>query len=84
MLAAVPAVRVVQVIRGILACQTLAVALFFHKDYTACLSACERALALNPLDGSRLKLILTVMTRLVAHAGRDPLREIATPDSSSL
>jgi tetratricopeptide (TPR) repeat protein len=35
-----------------LACQTLAVALFFHKDYTACLSACERALALNPLDGS--------------------------------
>ncbi|MBA3890967.1 MAG: hypothetical protein H0X64_10585 [Gemmatimonadaceae bacterium] len=41
-----------------LACQTLAVALFFHKDYTACLSACERALALNPLDGSNEPMFL--------------------------
>jgi TolB-like protein/Tfp pilus assembly protein PilF len=41
-----------------LACQTLAVALFFHKDYAACRSACERALALNPLDGSSEPMFL--------------------------
>jgi TolB-like protein/tRNA A-37 threonylcarbamoyl transferase component Bud32 len=41
-----------------LACQTLAVALFFRKDYTACLSACERALALNPLDASNEPMFL--------------------------
>jgi TolB-like protein/Tfp pilus assembly protein PilF len=35
-----------------LACQTLAVALFFRKEFTACLEVCERALALNPLDAS--------------------------------
>jgi TolB-like protein len=41
-----------------LACQTLAVALFFRRDYTACLSACERALALNPLDASNEPMFL--------------------------
>ena len=38
--------------------QTLAVALFFRKDRAACLSACERALALNPLDGSNEAMFL--------------------------
>jgi hypothetical protein len=32
--------------------QALAVALFFRKDRAGCLSAAERAIALNPLDGS--------------------------------
>ena len=41
-----------------LAYQTLAVALFFRKDRAACLSACERALALNPLDGSNEAMFL--------------------------
>jgi TolB-like protein/Tfp pilus assembly protein PilF len=41
-----------------LAYQTLAVALFFRKDYAACLSACERAMALNPLDGSNEPMFL--------------------------
>ncbi|UCF38767.1 MAG: protein kinase, partial [Acidobacteriota bacterium] len=35
-----------------LAQQALAVALFFRKERASCLSAAERALALNPLDGS--------------------------------
>jgi TolB-like protein/Tfp pilus assembly protein PilF len=35
-----------------LAWQTLAVALFFRKERKSCLGACERALALNPFDGS--------------------------------
>jgi TolB-like protein/Tfp pilus assembly protein PilF len=41
-----------------LAQQTLAVALFFRKDHAACLSACERALALNPLDASNEAMFL--------------------------
>ena len=41
-----------------LAQQTLAVALFFRRDYRSCLSACERALALNPLDGSNEAIFL--------------------------
>ena len=41
-----------------LAQQTLAVALFFRKDFRSCLSACERALALNPLDGSNEAIFL--------------------------
>ena len=36
-----------------LAYQTLAVALFFRKDKAGCLSAAERALALNPLDAEQ-------------------------------
>ena len=41
-----------------LAYQTLAVALFFRRDHAACLSACERALALNTLDGSNEAIFL--------------------------
>ena len=41
-----------------LAQQTLAVALFFRRDHKSCLSACERALALNPLDGSNEAIFL--------------------------
>ncbi|HEX6729824.1 MAG TPA: protein kinase [Pyrinomonadaceae bacterium] len=41
-----------------LAYQTLAVALFFRKERTNCLSAAERALALNPLDASNEAIFL--------------------------
>jgi len=45
-----------------LAYQTLAVALFFRKDIAGCLSAAERALALNPLDGSNEAIFLITFT----------------------
>jgi len=41
-----------------LAHQVLAVALFFRKETAGCLSAAERALALNPLDGSNEAIFL--------------------------
>ncbi|MBA2259709.1 MAG: hypothetical protein H0W18_12510, partial [Acidobacteria bacterium] len=41
-----------------LAQQALAVAHFFRKEMAACRSACERALALNPLDGSNEAIFL--------------------------
>ncbi len=41
-----------------LAYQTLAVALFFRKEPANCLSAAERALALNPLDASNEAIFL--------------------------
>jgi hypothetical protein len=41
-----------------LAQQALAVALFFRKETAACLSAAERAIALNPLDGSNEAIFL--------------------------
>jgi TolB-like protein/Tfp pilus assembly protein PilF/predicted Ser/Thr protein kinase len=41
-----------------LAYQTLAVALFFRKDKAGCLSAAERAMALNPLDASNEAIFL--------------------------
>jgi len=41
-----------------LAYQTLAVALFFRKERANCLSAAERALALNPLDASNEAIFL--------------------------
>ena len=41
-----------------LALQTLGVALFFRKDIAGCLNAAERALALNPLDGSNEAIFL--------------------------
>ena len=41
-----------------LAQQALAVALFFRKETAACLSAAERAIALNPLDGSSEAIFL--------------------------
>jgi TolB-like protein/Tfp pilus assembly protein PilF len=41
-----------------LAYQTLAVALFFRRERAACSGACERALALNPLDGSNEAIFL--------------------------
>jgi TolB-like protein/tetratricopeptide (TPR) repeat protein len=41
-----------------LAQQALAVALFFRKERAGCLSAAERALALNPLDGSNEAIFL--------------------------
>ncbi len=37
----------------------LAVALFFRRETAACLSACERALALNPYDGSNEAIFIT-------------------------
>ena len=45
-----------------LAHQALAVALFFRKDIAGCLSAAERALALNPLDGSNEAIFLITFT----------------------
>jgi len=41
-----------------LAHQALAVVLFFRKDTTGCLGAAERAMALNPLDGSNEAIFL--------------------------
>ena len=41
-----------------LAQQALATVLFFRKETTACLSAAERAIALNPLDGSNEAIFL--------------------------
>ena len=41
-----------------LAQQVLAVVLFFRKETAGCLSAAERALALNPLDGSNEAIFL--------------------------
>jgi TolB-like protein/Tfp pilus assembly protein PilF len=45
-----------------LAQQVLAVVLFFRGETAACRSACERALALNPLDGSNEAIFLTCFT----------------------
>jgi TolB-like protein/Tfp pilus assembly protein PilF len=45
-----------------LAQQALAVVLFFRRDRAACLSAAERALALNPLDGSNEAIFLVAFT----------------------
>ena len=42
--------------------QALAVALFFRKDRAGCLSAAERAIALNPLDGSNEAFFLITFT----------------------
>jgi serine/threonine protein kinase/tetratricopeptide (TPR) repeat protein len=45
-----------------LAYQALAVVLFFRKDTAGCLSAAERSLALNPLDGSNEAIFLITFT----------------------
>jgi TolB-like protein/Tfp pilus assembly protein PilF len=45
-----------------LAYQALAVALFFRKDKSGCLSAAERAMALNPLDASNEAIFLITFT----------------------
>ncbi len=45
-----------------LAYQALAVARFFRKEKSACLSAAERALALNPLDASNEAMFLIAFT----------------------
>jgi non-specific serine/threonine protein kinase len=45
-----------------LAYQTLAVAYFFRQDKAACLSAAERAMALNPLDASNEAIFLVTFT----------------------
>ena len=45
-----------------LAFQALAVALFFRKETAACLAAAERALSLNPLDGSNEAAFLIAYT----------------------
>ena len=45
-----------------LAHQALAVALFFNKETAACLAAAERAIALNPLDGSNEAFFLLCFT----------------------
>ena len=42
--------------------QALAVALFFRKDRAGCLAAAERAIALNPLDGSNEAFFLITFT----------------------
>jgi len=42
--------------------QALAVVLFFRKETAGCLSAAERALALNPLDGSNEAIFLITFT----------------------
>ena len=42
--------------------QALAVALFFRRDIAGCRSAAERALALNPLDGSNEAIFLITFT----------------------
>jgi TolB-like protein len=45
-----------------LAQQALAVVLFFRKETAGCLSAAERAMALNPLDGSNEAMFLITFT----------------------
>ncbi len=45
-----------------LAYQALAVALFFRRDIPGCRNAAERALALNPLDGSNEAIFLLAFT----------------------
>jgi non-specific serine/threonine protein kinase len=45
-----------------LAYQTLAVALFFRKETAGCLSAAEKAMALNPLDASNEAIFLITFT----------------------
>ena len=45
-----------------LAQQALAVVLFFRKETAGCLSAAERAIALNPLDGSNEAMFLIAFT----------------------
>jgi TolB-like protein/cytochrome c-type biogenesis protein CcmH/NrfG len=45
-----------------LALQALGVALFFRKEIAGCLNAAERALALNPLDGSNEAIFLVTFT----------------------
>ncbi|MDQ3419024.1 MAG: protein kinase [Acidobacteriota bacterium] len=45
-----------------LAYQALAVALFFRKETAACVSAAERSMALNPLDGSNEAFFLITFT----------------------
>jgi adenylate cyclase len=45
-----------------LAQQALAVVLFFRRQTAACLSAAERAMALNPLDGSNEAMFLITFT----------------------
>jgi adenylate cyclase len=45
-----------------LAYQALAVVLFFRKETAGCLSAAERSLALNPLDGSNEAIFLIAFT----------------------
>jgi TolB-like protein len=45
-----------------LAQQALAVVLFFRKERTGCLSAAERAIALNPLDASNEAMFLITFT----------------------
>ncbi len=45
-----------------LAQQVLAVVFFFRGETAACRSACERALTLNPLDGSNEAIFLTCFT----------------------
>jgi TolB-like protein/cytochrome c-type biogenesis protein CcmH/NrfG len=45
-----------------LAYQALAVARFFRKEKASCLSAAERALVLNPLDGSNEAMFLIAFT----------------------
>jgi non-specific serine/threonine protein kinase len=45
-----------------LAYQALAVALFFRRDFPGCCNAAERALALNPLDGSNEAIFLLTFT----------------------
>jgi serine/threonine-protein kinase len=45
-----------------LAQQALAVALFFRKEKASCLNAAERALALNPWDGSNEAIFLITFT----------------------
>jgi len=45
-----------------LAQQALAVVLFFRKETAGCLSAAERAIALNPLDGSNEAIFLITFT----------------------
>ncbi len=47
---------------GQLAQQALAVVLFFRKETAGCLSAAERALALNPLDTSNEAIFLVAFT----------------------
>ena len=66
-----------------LAHQALAVALFFRKDNAGCLSAAERAMALNPLDGSNEAMFLiTVHRRLGARLRADSPGDGAQPAPS--
>jgi TolB-like protein len=45
-----------------IALQALAVASFFRRDTAACLTACEKVLALNPLDASSEAMFLIAFT----------------------